>query len=151
MDSSEFIERLGIQFEENGLPRIAGRIFGLLMVTPEPLSLDEMANSLAVSKASVSNDARLLARLGIIELVSRTGDRRDYYRMAADSFARSMRLRLESIRNLHALLAAGLQSNLSQDPDIQRRLAAFEADSSEMIRILEEGISRSSARAHRVT
>ena len=56
----QLIERVGVLTEVEGLPRIAGRIFGLLLVTPGECSLDEMAEVLGVSKASISTDARRL-------------------------------------------------------------------------------------------
>ena len=55
-----FIERMGLAFESDGLPRIAGRIFGLLLLSEDCRSLDELAAELKVSKGSVSTNARLL-------------------------------------------------------------------------------------------
>lgn len=141
-----FIERFGLQFEANGFPRIAGRIFGLLLVADEPLSLDDIAEKLEVSKASVSTDARRLAQHGIVELVSRTGDRRDYYRIGHDAFARSMRLRLESIRNFHSLLHECGKAGTDQSPVVRRRIAEFELNLREMTRVIEDGIKRCSSR-----
>ncbi|HLZ69011.1 MAG TPA: MarR family transcriptional regulator [Dehalococcoidia bacterium] len=74
-----FVERVGLYFEEFGLPRIAGRLFGLLLVADEPLSLEQAATMLHVSRASVSTNARLVVRSGLVERVSLPGDRRDYY------------------------------------------------------------------------
>ena len=48
----------------------------------------------SVSKASVSTNARLLADQGVIERVTRPGDRRDYYHVAPDLFSRMMTQRL---------------------------------------------------------
>lgn len=151
MPHTDFIERFGLQFEANGFPRIAGRIFGLLLVADDPLSLDDMAEKLDVSKASVSNDARRLAQHGIVELVSRTGDRRDYYRIGDDAFARSMRLRLESIRNFHSLLAECAQLSADESPAVRSRIADFEVNLREMTRVIEDGIDRCSRRTHRST
>src|SRR5215216_906557 len=97
-DIQRFIERFGVLWEEDGLPRIAGRIFALALITEDSLSLDEIANRLAVSKASVSNDTRLLERMGFIERVSRPGDRKDYYQSTERSFERAI---AERIRRMH--------------------------------------------------
>jgi DNA-binding transcriptional regulator GbsR (MarR family) len=45
MDSRtvNFIERMGLALESDGLPRIAGRIFGLLLVSEDARSLDDLA------------------------------------------------------------------------------------------------------------
>ena len=79
-----FIEMMGRHFEEEGVARIAGRLFGLLMLVERDSTLDELAEALKVSKGSVSSNARLLEEWGVAERVTRPGDRRDYYRIAAD-------------------------------------------------------------------
>lgn len=81
----EFIEQFGLMSKEDGLPRIAGRIYGLLLLQEKPLCLDEMADLLQVSKASVSTNARRLERMGVVERTGKPGDRRDYYRASADA------------------------------------------------------------------
>jgi DNA-binding transcriptional regulator GbsR (MarR family) len=94
----EFIELMGRHFDEEGVARIAGRLFGLLMLGEEPCSLDELAARLRVSKGSVSSNARLLEDWGLAERVTRPGDRRDFYRIApdmADRFLRRMISRIE--------------------------------------------------------
>ena len=48
-----FIEGMGMYFENQGIPRIGGRILGLLMVAHEPLSADAIARILKVSRASI--------------------------------------------------------------------------------------------------
>jgi DNA-binding transcriptional regulator GbsR (MarR family) len=80
----EFIEIMGRHFEEEGVPRIAGRLFGLLMLGERDCSLDELSERLQVSKGSVSSNARLLEVWGVAVRVTRPGDRRDFYRIAPD-------------------------------------------------------------------
>ncbi len=80
----EFIEIMGRHFEEEGVPRIAGRLFGLLMLGERDCSLDELSDRLQVSKGSVSSNARLLEVWGVAVRVTRPGDRRDFYRIAPD-------------------------------------------------------------------
>ena len=101
---SAFVERAGCLCERDGLPRIAGRILGLLLVSPEPLALDAIAERLGVSRASVSTDARRLVEQGILERIGRPGDRKDYYHMAADSHVRSLEQRLATVRQFLGLL-----------------------------------------------
>ncbi len=40
---SQFIENMGLQYEAYDVPRIGGRILGLLMVNPNPMTSEEMA------------------------------------------------------------------------------------------------------------
>ena len=106
-DVEQFIERAGLLWEQDGLPRIAGRIFALTLISKNALSLDEICETLGVSKASVSNDTRLLERLGFVERVSRPGDRKDYYQNSANSFERAIAERLRRMGELQALIEAG--------------------------------------------
>jgi DNA-binding transcriptional regulator GbsR (MarR family) len=120
--ADQFIERLGLIMEAEGLPRIAGRLFGALLLSAEPQSLDQLAGRLHVSKASVSQDARLLRHRGIIERVSRPGDRRDYYHVAPDLFRRSMEQRLARWRALHQAVVAVRPAVAGRDRTVDARL-----------------------------
>ncbi len=76
-----FVEGMGLALEEDRLPRIAGRLVGLLMLSPEPVRFDHLAARLQVSRGSVSTNTRLLENMGVIERVTRPGDRRDYFQI----------------------------------------------------------------------
>jgi DNA-binding transcriptional regulator GbsR (MarR family) len=124
--TERFIEQMGMLGEEEGLPRIAGRIFGFLLLQSEPCSLDDLADVLGVSKASVSTDTRRLEGLGYLERKTMPGDRRDYYSISPDVFAHSLRLRLDRMRKFHELIEqAGRLPN--KDADVRNRLEQLEA------------------------
>lgn len=120
-----FCERMGLLWEQDGLPRIAGRILGYLLVQPEPCSLDDLASGLGVSKASVSTDTRLLERLGFVQRVGRPADRRDYYQIADDMGARVLELKLESLARLGAALGE-LRGRDEMAPTVHARLDRLE-------------------------
>ncbi len=120
-DHENFIEYIGQITEAEGLPRIAGRIFGLLLLSPEALSLDEMAEQLTVSRASVSTDARRLGDCGLLERVTRKGDRRDYYRIADTHFISAMERRLAALERLQMVLNAGVELK-GLSTDVEQRL-----------------------------
>ena len=106
---AQLIERMGLAAEADGLPRIAGRLFGALLLSDEPRSLDELAEALGVSKGSVSTDARRLLERGVVERVARPGDRRDYYQLAPDFFGQIIRhrdARWEAFSTIVAEMAA---------------------------------------------
>lgn len=111
MSDAALIEKFGLAFEQEGLPRIAGRIIGFLMLRDGPCTLDDLSEQLQISKTSASTNARLLEQLGILDHVSKPGDRRDYYELAADPgermFAMAKR-RLQRFRDLLNDAAAGL-------------------------------------------
>ncbi|MEY4529924.1 MAG: hypothetical protein RLZZ156_645 [Deinococcota bacterium] len=79
----QIIENFGQYFENYKLPRILGRVYGLLLLTDQPyLGLDQIVTELKVSKASVSTVVRQLVGFMMIEKVTRPGDRRDYYQVS---------------------------------------------------------------------
>jgi DNA-binding transcriptional regulator GbsR (MarR family) len=110
-----------VLWENDGLPRIAGRIYGLMLISEEALSLDEIAESLSVSKASVSTDTRLLERMGFVERVSKPGDRKDYYQHTEGSFERAIAERIRRMHELESLIESGRE--LATSRAIRERMA----------------------------
>lgn len=51
---ARFVERIGQILESDGLTRIAGRIFGHLLLSTEPQSLEDLATAFQASKGSIS-------------------------------------------------------------------------------------------------
>jgi DNA-binding transcriptional regulator GbsR (MarR family) len=115
-DRHTFIERMGLTAESDGLSRIAGRLFAALILDSEPRSLDDLADQLAVSKASVSTEARRLVERGVAERVTRPGDRRDYYVLAPDFLVQIIRFRVSRWAKLRGLVHE-MQTEL---PDVPR-------------------------------
>ncbi len=85
---TQFIEDMGLLTEGEGLPRIAGRIIGLLIVEDKPIGFSALAERLQVSRASISTNTRLLQTLGVIERLTRPGERQDYFQIAANPYLR---------------------------------------------------------------
>ena len=98
----EFVERMGLLMEQEGLPRIAGRLIGFLLLHENAFSLDELAERLQVSKASVSTNARHLEQAGILERIGSPGDRRDFYRMGPGAWERTLRAAQRKWRTMMA-------------------------------------------------
>lgn len=107
MEGSEqqFVERMGLICEKEGMARSAGRIFALLLLGDRPYSLDELADELQVSKASASTNARMLESLGFIERTSSLGDRRDFYQVEHDPWERMLRVAQTRWRDMVAVFA----------------------------------------------
>ncbi|NCF69508.1 MAG: hypothetical protein GWP61_26450, partial [Chloroflexi bacterium] len=67
-----------------GFSDVMGRLYGTLLLSPEPLSLDELAGSLEISKGSVSMNMRALERWGMAKEVWMRGERKKYYGVESD-------------------------------------------------------------------
>ncbi len=104
-----FVEKVGISFEQLTLPRMAGRVFGWLLISESPLvSMGELVTALQASKSSISNAVHLLIQIELVELVSLPGERRDYYRIRSDAWAISLNERLSQARAFRQLAEEGL-------------------------------------------
>ncbi len=62
-----------------GLPKSIGEIYGLLFVSPEPQSLDDLVEKLGISKGSASQGLKLLRDLGAVIEAEGEVARRSYY------------------------------------------------------------------------
>src|SRR5919109_2402963 len=69
-----------------GFPKGMGAIFGVLYLSPTPLSLDEIVQETGLTKGAVSTEIRALARMGLVHRSSRLGDRKDYYEAESDFY-----------------------------------------------------------------
>ncbi len=123
--TDRFIEQMGQLFEADGMPRIAGRTVGCLLLAEDPVTLDGLSERLKVSKASASTNTRLLESLQILERVTVPGDRRDYYRISENVHERMLELRLQRIRKTRKLLAEGLRTDAAKNPVVRKRLESF--------------------------
>jgi DNA-binding transcriptional ArsR family regulator len=144
-----FAERMGVFFESDGLPRIAGRVFGLLLVSGEPRSLDELAAMLGVSKASVSTDTRLLERRGLVERVGRPGDRRTFYQVVNDLPRHSMEFRMERLRKFRAMIADARRSGSIPGRQVMQRLRGLDTTYALVIDAMAEALEHSHRRRPR--
>ncbi len=82
--NDSMLEGLGQLADYFGYNKVLGKMYGALLLSPTPMSLDDMVEHLDVSKASVSMNMRMLENLGIIHEVWVRGDRRKYYEAESD-------------------------------------------------------------------
>ena len=136
-----FIERMGLALESDGLPRIAGRIFGLLLVSEDAHSLDDLAAELRVSKGSVSTNARLLEQRGLLERVCRPADRRDYYSVPPDLFIHTMAQRLARWQRFHEAIGVARTSLPIRSQEVRDRLEEYEQAYAFMSQVIREALT----------
>lgn len=101
-----FVEQMGLIAEADGLPRIAGRLLGVMIIEGGPLSFSSLASRLKVSRGSISTNTRLLVSLGMLERVAQTGDRQDYFQLVEAPYARLMQGVVQRMTKARKLVAA---------------------------------------------
>ncbi len=124
----DFIERMGLIAQGDGLPRIAGRIFGLFVIKEQLYSFSELSQILQVSRASISTNTRLLENLGVLERTSKAGERQDFFRMRKKpylSVLRSMQTRLSYANEVVNETSDQLPHGLSEAKDRLNELSSF--------------------------
>lgn len=82
--NDSMLDGLGQLADYFGYNRVMGKMYGALLLSPEPMSLDDVMNHLDISKASVSMNMRTLENLGIVREVWVRGDRRKFYEAEPD-------------------------------------------------------------------
>ncbi|PUB14902.1 GbsR/MarR family transcriptional regulator [Yoonia sediminilitoris] len=83
---AEFIEKIGLITQAEGMPRIAGRVFGMLIFDGEAASFGDLATRLQVSRGSISSSIRLLEERGLVKRIAKPGDRQDYFQLAPNPY-----------------------------------------------------------------
>lgn len=109
-------------FETEGFSRIGGRIFGRLLLSEAPMSLDGLAADLGACKASISTETRALERRGVLERVGKPGDRRVYYQVAPGLPLPTMKLRLDRWRRFSRILEEAPADAAGGNAVVRRRL-----------------------------
>jgi DNA-binding transcriptional regulator GbsR (MarR family) len=106
-----FIEEVGVGFEQTGMPRMAGRVFGWLLIAAPPYqSPAELAEVLMASKGSISTTLHILLQVGLIERFVIPGVRHDHFRLHQEALPRIIKHGLEDeITMLKGLAERGLE------------------------------------------
>ncbi len=78
------LDGLGQLSDYFGYNKVLGKMYGALLLSPTPMSLDDLMAHLDISKASVSMNMRTLENMGIVREVWVRGDRRKYYEAESD-------------------------------------------------------------------
>jgi DNA-binding transcriptional regulator GbsR (MarR family) len=81
-EDNRFIDEIAGLLMPWGMAPATARLYGYLLLAPEPVTLDQMAADLGISKSSASVAARLLERGLLARRFSEPGSKRIYYESA---------------------------------------------------------------------
>ena len=121
-EEKRFIEQVGIVFEQTGLTRMAGRLFGWLLISePHYQSPSELAEVLMASKGSISTTVRVLTQVGLIERYVIPGERHDHYCIKTDAMRMMIRHGIEDeIKMFRELAENGLEL-MKEEASVRRQ------------------------------
>lgn len=122
-EEKHFIEDISLYFEQMGLPRMAGRILGVLLISnPPEQSMTDLCEVLQASKSAISTSARLLDEMGLIERVPSPMPRQVCFRFTPGGWVIFMRMRLRLMASLHHIAERGLELLKDENPAMRARL-----------------------------
>ena len=134
-EEKHFVEDISLFFEQMGLPRTAGRILGVLLVSnPPEQSMTDLCEVLQSSKSSISTNTRLLDEMGLIARVPSPLPRQVAFRFAEGGWLVFMRMRLRLLASLHQIAERGLEHLQDDDPALRARLQ----EAHDMFSLIEE-------------
>jgi DNA-binding transcriptional regulator GbsR (MarR family) len=124
--AERLIEQMGLHWESEGRPRIAGRVFALMLLQDRDFTLEELAAVLRVSRGSMSTNTRRLEADGVIERVAKSGDRRVYYRLTADPYRAMIEDHLKRMEKMRQVVAQARKELVAATKQKHTRLAEIE-------------------------
>ena len=80
----QFINSWGAFGTQWGINRTMAQIHALLLVSPKPLTQDEIMEELSISRGNVNMNIRDLVGWGLVERVIISGERREYFSAEKD-------------------------------------------------------------------
>jgi DNA-binding transcriptional regulator GbsR (MarR family) len=125
----EFVEAWGAMGSLWGINRSVARVHALLMASDGPRSLDDIADTLQMSKGNASMSLKELRTFGVIRQVEEPGDRRDFYVTEPDVWTMFFRILKERKRRefdpaIEAIRA--LVERAGADGEVRHRLEQME-------------------------
>jgi DNA-binding transcriptional regulator GbsR (MarR family) len=134
-EKKHFIEDISLYFEQMGLPRMAGRVLGVLLITDPPQqSLNDLCEVLQTSKSALSTTTRLLTETGLIERVPSPKPREVAFEFKPGGWVTFMRMRLRLMASLHEIAERGLELLRDEPPALRERLQ----EAHDMFSLIEE-------------
>ena len=121
-----------------GLNNIMAQLYAILYLSNRPLSLNEMAERLKISKGSASINIRAIERYGAVRRVWVKGSRKDYYE-AETNITKVIRDRIKSMAQRRLLEIDDMLKSSSQ---ILNSVNSSDKEEDEAIKIFKERLDK---------
>lgn len=122
---SAFIEKIGLKAQADGLPRVAGRVLGLLIWDGTAVSFASLADQLMVSRGSISSATRILLERRLIKRIAKAGERQDFFQLSDAPYVSMMEATKISLDNAKDEIDATLNDIPDAQTEIKARVAAY--------------------------
>ena len=123
---SDFVEEMGQFMASVGMTRMAGRMWGwLLICDPPEQTAADLAEALHASRGAISGTARLLATSGLIRRSTRRGERREYFSVPPGGLQSMLANAGALYHRLGEIAEHGLAATDNHSPASRARLEEF--------------------------
>lgn len=145
----QLIRTWGQLSSEWGINRTMGQIHALLMMSPSPLTADQIIGELSISRGNVSMNLRSLIEWGLIHKVYIAGDRKEYFASEKDAWNIALRIARERKQRELDPVIHSLQSmqHVEEDEDNKKEVDELNKVTAQMLdvamqidKVLEIGI-----------
>jgi len=130
----QFILHWGEMGGSWGVNRTVAQVHALLYLSPEPLTAEEIAETLSIARSNVSTSLKELQNWDLVHVDSRIGDRRDFFHTSADVWELFLtvveqRVEREILPTLTMLrrCAAEARAERPPQPIVSARITAMQA------------------------
>ena len=124
----ELVNQIALVFEHGGLPPVAGRIVGRLLICDPPhQSSTQLADYTNASRGSISTSTRMLMAARIIERVRFPGDRSSYFRIHAGCWEEMLFAEMARMKRLRSIGDEALDflDGIGAAPERKARIKEF--------------------------
>jgi DNA-binding transcriptional regulator GbsR (MarR family) len=120
---AEFVEAVAALLSSYGLPPMAGRMWGYLLICDPPeQTAAQVADALHASRGAISGTARMLATAGFIRRGTRRGDRREFFSAPPEAFDALLQDAARSYGRFRKTIEIGLDALSDRPPAARERL-----------------------------
>ncbi|MDV3308741.1 MAG: MarR family transcriptional regulator [Cyclobacteriaceae bacterium] len=123
---SQFIQAWGTLGSKWGINRTMAQIHALLLVSPDPMSAEEIMEGLNISRGNVNMNVRELIDWGLVDKLHKPGDRKEYFVAEKDIWEVTKRVARErKKRELEPVLKVLEQVSAVEGDKKDRNVKAF--------------------------
>lgn len=102
---------MSLSLEHEGYSPLVGKIFTLLLFATEPLSIQEMAERLGVTKAAISVHIRAMERNDLCSKRPTSSDRKNYYTLSDGYNMAWIRSFQDKLKQSHEVVQTALEAS----------------------------------------
>jgi DNA-binding transcriptional regulator GbsR (MarR family) len=95
---NQMIQTWGQLSSQWGINRTMGQLHALLMISPDPMTADQLIAELGISRGSASMNLRNLVEWGVVQKIFIPGDRREYFVSEKDAWKMALQIARERKR-----------------------------------------------------